>query len=169
MSALKKPVAALIGVMAVLLAGLFFAASSQAYPAGVNPTLTLQTTTPACGTTDSFTGSNYQPGESVTVSDNSGDSTTVIADGNGNISGSLTITCKGTDPTTITATGGTSGGVDAVSISVGGSSSGGSSSGSNGGLSSTGVAVIGIGVLGVVLLVGGGLFLVAGKRRKVSI
>jgi hypothetical protein len=37
-----------------------------------------------------------------------------------------------------------------------------------GGLAGTGVAVIGIGALGVVLLVGGGLMLLAGRRRRVT-
>jgi hypothetical protein len=50
---------------------------------------------------------------------------------------------------------------DAAQITV----AGGSSSSSGGNLSSTGVAVIGIGAIGLVLLVGGALMLLAGRRR----
>ncbi len=162
MSALKKSMAALIGVFVVLVAGLFFAASSGAYPAGVAPTVTVSDTTPSCGETVTVSGANYQPGETVTVTDNAGDSATTSAGSDGTFSVQFTVTCpNGVEPTTISARGSESSGVDAVTISTSSSSS---SSGS-GGLSNTGVAVIGIGALGVVLLVGGGLVLLAGRRR----
>ncbi|WP_375487850.1 hypothetical protein [uncultured Jatrophihabitans sp.] len=170
MSAFKKPIVALVGVLAALVAGLFFATSSAgAYPSGVNPVLTINPSNPSCGDTVTYSGTHFQPGEPVTISDGVGDSVTVNADGKGNVSGSLELTCpNGTEPTTITATGRTSGGVDAVTISSGGSNSGGGSSSGSGGLSNTGVAVIGIGALGVVLLAGGGLLLLAGRRRTNS-
>ena len=170
MSALKRPVAALIGVMAVLLAGLFFSSSSQAAPyvSGVAPTTTISST--ACGSPVTISGTGYQPGETVTVTENG----TVLGkfgpvDSNGSFSGTITVVCpSGTDAVTIISTGSATGAVDAITIhsTAGGGSGGGSG---NGGLSNTGVAVIGIGALGVVLLVGGGLLLLAGKRRKVSI
>lgn len=53
-----------------------------------------------------------------------------------------------------------------------GSGSGGSASGSgggaSGGLAATGVAVLSIGGLGVLMLIGGGVVLMAGKRRKMT-
>ncbi|WP_375504106.1 hypothetical protein [uncultured Jatrophihabitans sp.] len=167
MSASKKPVAALIGVLAMLIAGLFFASSAGAYPDGVAPVVTTSGT-PTCGGSITVTGANYKPGETVNVTDSNGDSAAVTAGSDGGFSTSFPITCpNGTLPETLTASGGS--GVDAVTLSNGGSTNGGGSGSGSGGLSNTGVAVIGIGAVGLVLLVGGGLLLMAGKRRKVSI
>ena len=68
MSALKKPVAALIGVVAMMLAGLFFAVTSAgAYPGGTNAALSVADSTPAAGAGDSVSGTGYQPGETVAL------------------------------------------------------------------------------------------------------
>ena len=55
-------------------------------------------------------------------------------------------------------------GVAGVSVTAASVTPTGTSGG--GGLASTGVAVIGIGALGVVLLIGGGLMLLASRRRR---
>ena len=79
MSALKKPIFALVGVVAMLLTGLFFATSSaSAYPPGTAPTLGVSDTSPTCGETVTVSGAHYQPGETVTVTQG-GKSYTVTA------------------------------------------------------------------------------------------
>lgn len=170
MSALKKPIFALVGVVAMLLTGLFFATSSaSAYPPGTAPTLGVSNTNAGCGDSVTVSGSHYQPGETVTISQG-GKSYTVTADSTGSFSTSITIVCpNGVDAGSITATGSSSGDVADISLTAGGTGSGSGGGGSGGGnLSSTGVAVIGIGALGVVLLVGGGLLLLAGRRRNAT-
>jgi hypothetical protein len=166
MSVSKKPIAALIGVLAMLLAGLFFAtASADAYPPGTPPTLSVSDTSPTCGETVTVSGSHYQPGETVTITQG-GKSYTVTADSTGSFTTSITIVCIGTSPGAITATGSSSGDVASLTLTNGGNNGGNNNGGGN--LSTTGVAVIGIGALGVVLLVGGGLLLLAGRRRNTS-
>ncbi len=113
-----------------------------------------------------MSGSHYQPGETVTVTQG-GKSYTVVANSSGSFTLDITIVCpNGTSPGSITATGSSSGDVADISLTAGGTGGGGGSGGGN--LSSTGVAVIGIGALGVVLLVGGGLLLLAGRRRNAT-
>lgn len=65
---------------------------------------------------------------------------------------------------TVSGPGANCSGVEGISVSASGG--GGGNSGSSGGLASTGVAVVGIGALGAVLLIGGGMMLLAGKRRN---
>lgn len=169
MSAIKKPVTALIGVLAMLFAGLFFAATSaSAYPTGTAATIGVSNSTPPVGGTDTVFGAHYQPGETVSLSLHSAVYSlgSATADGSGAFSTTVTLPAGVSGSHTIVGTGLTSGETASVQINIGGTSSSGSGSGS--GLSSTGVAVIGIGAVGLALLVGGGLLLMAGKRRKVS-
>jgi hypothetical protein len=56
-----------------------------------------------------------------------------------------------------------------VKVKVAGVSASGGTTAAGSGLAFTGASVIGIGALGGLLLVGGGLMLVAGRRRKVNI
>jgi hypothetical protein len=191
MSALKKPVSALIGVMAVLLAGLFFAVSpASAAPAAAAPiavaaphaagdgygnetiTITFTVETLPDGRHKyTLTITGFKGGEIVIIFIHSTraelGSTTANADGTINTTVTIPASYKGAH--TLEAVGQTSGVTASTPIQLGGSTTGtGSGSGSGSGLSSTGVAVVGIGALGVVLLAGGGLLLIAGRRRKIG-
>ena len=68
MSAVKKPISALAGVVAMLLAGLFLAAvSAGAYPPDTPPTLSVSDTSPPQGRPSASPARSYQPDESVEV------------------------------------------------------------------------------------------------------
>ena len=171
MSGLRKPVAALVGLFAALVAGLFFAVSpAGAYPGSTPAAVSVSTTTPAPGASLAISGSGFEPGETISLVFHSTPTSlgSVTADSSGAFSTSVTIPAGASGSHEIVGTGLTSGAVATIALDVGGSSSSSSGSGSSG-LSDTGVAVIGIGAVGVVLLVGGGLLMLAGKRRKVSV
>lgn len=165
MSVVKKPIFALIGVMAMLFVGLLFASSAQAYPPPTPATLSVSDTNPTCGEAVTVSGAHYQPGETVTITQG-GKSYTVTANSAGRFSLTITIVCIGGQPGAVTAVGGSSGDVASISLTAATPTPVPPNNNNNGGnLSTTGVAVIGIGALGVVLLVGGGLLLLAGRRR----
>jgi hypothetical protein len=169
----------LTAVLAMVAAALAFATSAQAdptpYPSGTgSPAVSVSSTTPAPGGPFSASGDGATPNGSV-----SGDLhtavyhlATVTADATGHWSMSTTlpagVTGNHTFVVTDVATGKT---LASVALDIGGAaagSSGGGSGGGGGGLAITGVAIIGLGTIGVALLVGGGLMLMAGRRRRVS-
>ena len=140
--------------------------SSVSQPTGGTSTVTLSDTSPQPGQTITIGGGGMDPNEGVSGDIHSavihlGDAT---ADPSGNVSMSVTIPESLSGEHTITLTGKTSGHIDSITVNIGGSSGG---SGS-GGLSATGVAILGIGVFGLLLLAGGGLLLLAGRRQKSS-
>jgi hypothetical protein len=169
-------VAVVIG--AVLALGLAFAASSSAAPYSNPATCSTNTSNPAVGGTVVLSCTGFGGNDTVditlhTVTYSLGSATT---DTNGAFTKTLQLPAGVSGPHTIVAFDPTTGQSASVAITIGssgGTSGGGTSSGggssSGGGLSNTGVAVIGIGALGVVLLVGGGLMLLAGRRRKATI
>jgi hypothetical protein len=119
--------------------------SGSGFPANDTLVITLHTKTYTLGTTTTDSSGSY----SVTVK---------LPDG---VSGKHTITVE--DPATHKKA--------KIRITIGsahGAAGAATSDSSSGGLSSTGVAVMGIGALGVVLLVGGGLMMLAGRRRKIA-
>jgi hypothetical protein len=122
--------------------------------------VSVSTTTPAPGGSLTVSGTSCTPGADITISL---DGTTVLktttADGTGAYSVGVTIPAgTSTGSHTINVEGAGCSGVEAITVTASG----------GGGLAGTGVAVIGIGALGVVLLVGGGLMLLAGRRRRVT-
>jgi hypothetical protein len=157
--------AVLVGLAALVVGTAAFAASAQAAPYVTQPTVAVSDQTPPAGGTLTVSCSGYVPGDVVTVTL---DSVTTLgsatADASGSLSLSVTLPAGVTGVHTIVCTGATSG-VDSLTITIGSSGAGG---GGGGGLASTGVAVIGIGSLGVLLLIGGGVLLLAGKRRRVG-
>ena len=174
MTSFKKPLLAVIALMTAVFASLLLTAgpASAAYPAGSTAGITITPNPAHCGDTVTVTGSHYNPGEEVTVTADGAQYGPYKAGSDGSFSATFKLTCSGTEPVTIMAKG-NQGDVDSLTVHTtgGGSGSGGNSGGGNsgsGGLSSTGVAVVGIGAVGVVLLLGGGLLLFAGKRRRVS-
>lgn len=172
MTSFKKPLLAVIALITAVFASLLLTAgpASAAYPAGSTAGITITPNPAHCGDTVTVTGSHYNPGEEVTVTADGSQYGPYKAGSDGSFSASFTLSCSGTEPVTITAKG-NQGDVDSLTVHTTGGGSGGNNSGGNngsGGLSSTGVAVVGIGAVGVVLLLGGGLLLFAGKRRHVS-
>jgi hypothetical protein len=169
MSAIKKrSTAALIAVAAATLAVVAFSPPAEGAPYSGQPTLSVTTQTPAAGGSLVLTGLGF--GVNEDVSDTLHTVTYTLAgahtDSSGGFSVTVTLPAGVTGSHTIVSKGLTSGITASISISIGGTSSGGSSSG---GLSSTGVAVVGIAGLGTALLIGGGIMLMAGKRRKVKV
>jgi hypothetical protein len=165
--------AALLGLVAVVVGTAAFGASAQAAPYIDQPTLSVSDQTPALGGTLTVTGANYLPGAVVTLTLHTVVSTlgTATPDASGAFSTSVTLPAGVAGAHTIVGAGSVPNDTASVAIVIGGSGAGGVSvgGGSGGGLAATGVAVIGIGALGVVLLIGGGVLLLAGKRRRVSV
>jgi hypothetical protein len=94
---------------------------------------------------------------------------TLIGSGTANAAGRYNIkvtipsnASPGSHTITVSGPGANCSGVEGISVTAPGSGGGSNS----GGLASTGVAVVGIGALGAVLLIGGGMMLLAGKRRN---
>lgn len=116
--------------------------------------VTVSDPTPPAGGSITVSGQGCTPGATITVSlDNGSTLATAKADSSGAYSVVVTLPSGVTGHHNITVNGAGCSGVLAIDIQ-------------SGGLATTGVAVIGIGAVGVVLLVGGGLMLLAGRRRK---
>jgi hypothetical protein len=184
MSANKRVSALVMAVIGMFVAGFALSASASAYPPGISPTIALSVSTTSDGLSVGVTLANFNPHSSTVVTFPSS-SVTVTTDANGAASTTITTPLNesagthqicATDAqgatacasiTVVASTGGTGGGTSAGSTG-GGSGAGGTGGGGGGGLAGTGVAVIGIVVVGVLLLLGGGVMLLTGKRRKTT-
>jgi hypothetical protein len=146
----------------------FAATSAAAAPYSTQATLSVSSQTVVEGGTFVLTGAGFCASESVGVNlhTTTYPLTSAHTDSAGSFSVTETLPQGVLGVHTVTATGVTCGRSASVTITIVAASTGGG--GGGGGLASTGVAVIGIGALGLILLVGGGLMLLAGKRRKVS-
>ncbi|MCW2497741.1 hypothetical protein [Jatrophihabitans sp.] len=167
MSVLKRLGAASIVLVAMIAAALSFGGGASAYTVGNNPTLSGSASSAPAGGEIEITGSGYTPNTDAAVSFHS----TPVSLGTVavNSAGAFDITVKIPSDATvglhhIEGTDAVTGAVGSFAVTVTGAGTGTSG---GGGIASTGVAVIGIGALGTVLLVGGGLMLMAGRRRKV--
>jgi len=94
---------------------------------------------------------------------------TLIGSGTANAAGRYNIKATipsnaspGSHTITVSGPGANCSGVEGISVTA----PGGGGNSDSGGLAGTGVAVVGIGALGAVLLIGGGMMLLAGKRRN---
>lgn len=165
MPARNRPLAAVISLMGALISMLILAASASAAPYSNQPTTTLSTQTPVAGGSFTLSGSGFGANEDVSNTLHS--ATYALASARTNASGdfSVVVTLPSgiTGTHTIVSTGMTSGVTTSITITILAPSSS-----SSGGLASTGVAVLGIGGFGGLLLVVGGLMLLAGMRRKVD-
>ena len=174
MSTKNRPRAALIAVFGVIVAAVAFASPASAvtppYPKPP-PTATVSTQTPPAGGSVEFCGKGFNAGETVTITVGSTSFPSVTASSSGEFCTTLVLGISLSGPQTITATGATSGTKSSVSIVVGGATNtGGTGTGGTGddALANTGALVISIGALGVLLVVGGSMLVLAGKRRKVN-
>jgi len=165
MSAAKRLGAIALAVVCLVFAAVSFSSSASAYPTGTSPTITLDHSSGPVGDKVVVTGAHFTPLKTATLSFHS----TPVGLGTVNVSAagtfSVTITIP-SDPLgghVVLATDNASGQDATADYTITGNGTG----GTGGGLANTGVAVLGIAALGLVLLVGGGLMLMAGRRRKV--
>ena len=164
MTARSRPIAAaLSSVVALIIATLTFAATANASPYTNAATVSVSNQNPSAGGSLGVTCAGLTGGEQVGISL---DAQTGLGSGTADASGSFNTTVtlpQGVTGQNTIACAGAAGETASLTITIGAATTGG-----GGGLSNTGVAVVGIGSLGVILLVGGALLLMVGKRRRVS-
>ena len=170
---ITRATAALMAIGALFAAMLLLAGGSNAATTYPPPPPSSSSTSPVhvsgqarAGGTIVVHGAGCVPGGTVQVFFDG----TLIGSGTANAAGRYNIKATipsnaspGSHTITVSGPGSSCSGVEGISVSASGSGGGNSSSG---GLASTGVAVVGIGALGAVLLIGGGMMLLAGKRRN---
>jgi hypothetical protein len=172
MSAMKRLFAVMVAVIGMVIAAASIGVAASAYPPGTGPTISTSTSTVPQGGSLTVFGDNFSPNSDAVLSLHSTPVGlgTVHTDSNGQFSAQVTVpstTSPGTH--TIEALDMPTGDIASATITVtAGGTGGGGGGGGGGGVAETGVAVISIGALGLVLLVGGGLMLMAGRRRKVT-
>ncbi len=172
----RRLTASVTAALALFFGATAFAASSQAAPYTHAPALSVSNTCPSVGAAITVVGTDFVPGSNVTLTlrTQTFPLGSVTADASGGFTASVTLPSEVTGSHTIVAAGAATttnsntatAGITIACSGVGGTGGGGG--GGGGGLATTGIAVIGIGSLGLVLLLGGGLMLLAGKRRRVS-
>lgn len=166
MSVAKRLGAAMLAVICLMFVAVSFSQTASAYPEGTNPAITLDHNQGPRGDSVKVTGTGFTPG----TADLTFNSASVSL-------GSVTVDSAGNFVKTITVPGTVALGAHTVEASEAAHGEdatapftviAGGTGGTGGGLANTGVAVVGIAALGLVLLVGGGLMLMAGRRRKVA-
>ena len=164
MTARSRPIAAaLSSVVALIIATLTFAATANAAPYTNAATVSVSNQNPSEGGSLGVTCAGFTGGEQIGVTlDAQTDLGSGTADASGSFNTTVTLPQGVTGQHTIVCAGAL-GETASLTITIGAATTGG-----GGGLSNTGVAVVGIGSLGVILLVGGALLLMVGKRRRVS-
>lgn len=170
MSTKNRPRAALIAVFGVIVAAVAFASPASAVTYPIQPgSATVSTQTPAAGGSVEFCGKGFKAGETVTITVGSTSFPSVTASSSGEFCTTLVLGISLSGPQTITATGATSGTKTSVSIVVGGAANTGGTGTGDDALANTGALVLSIGALGVLLVVGGSMLVLAGKRRKFNV
>ncbi len=162
-----RRIATLIAMLAAIgLAAFTFSSNAGAYPPGTAPTLSVGTTTPAPGGSLTISGAGLGsnlPG-TITLHTTVVTLGTFTTDSSGGFTATVTIPSDVSGTHTLVAA--TSVASISITLDIGGAAA------PNGttkpGTAFTGAAVIGVGFLGAALLVGGGILLFAGRRRKVS-
>ena len=158
----RRFTAALVGLVALILGAAAFSGSALAAPYVNAATVSVSNQNPSEGGSLGVTCAGFTGGEQIGVTL---DAQTDLASGTANASGSFSTTVtlpQGVTGQHTIVCAGAAGETASLTITIGAVTTGG------GGLSNTGVAVVGIGSLGVILLVGGALLLMVGKRRRVS-
>lgn len=168
--------AALLALATILTSMLAFAGSAQAVACTTNgyngcaTTLVGNSSSVSQGGSLGLTGSGWVANESVNLTLHSTPVGvgTAQTDANGNFSATVTIPSNTPAGSHYIEASDSYGNTATFAFTVTAAGGGNNGGGSGGGLAGTGVAVVGIGALGVVLLVGGGLMLMAGRRRKTT-
>src|SRR5450631_946813 len=169
MSAIKRFHAPLIVLFGVIIAMVAFATPSSAAPYTTQPTTSVSNQAPEAGSTITFSGKGFLPGETVTITLSNGTKyPSVVADASGAFTTTVALAANLSGTLTLTATGATSGRTSSTTIQVAAETANAGVTPSTGGLAFTGAAVIGIGALGGLLLIGGATMVLASRRRKVN-
>jgi hypothetical protein len=165
MPAVKRLAAVMAVGVLLLLAAVSFASSASAYPDGTAPTLALDHNSGTVGDHVTVTGAKYLPDADVSLEFHSNPVSlgTVHTDSHGGFTTSITVPDVALGAHSIV---GSDSGNESASAAFTVVASGNSDTG---GLANTGVAVIGLSAVGAVMLTGGGLMLLAGRRRKVDV
>jgi hypothetical protein len=157
----------LIVMFGLIIAVVAFAGPANADYSRPHATVSVSNQAPAAGSSITFCGSGFAAGEKVTVAlDNGTQFPSVFANASGAFCEALVLGVNLEGAHTITATGVTSGRTSSIKIQVAGVGASAGTTAAASGLAFTGASVIGISALGGLLLVGGGLMLLAGRRRK---
>ena len=164
----KRLRAPLIVMFGVIIAVVAFAMPATADPYVLHSTTSVSNQSPAAGSSLTFCGQDFLPGETVTITlDHSISYPSVTTDTSGAFCTTIVLGATLTAGThTLTATGATSGRTSGTTIQVLGASA--SAAPTTSGLAFTGANAIGIGALGGLLLLGGAAMVLAGRRRKVK-
>ena len=166
MSTIKRLRAPLVVMLGVFMTIAAFAGPASAAPYTTQPTVSVSDQTPAAGSSITFCGQGFLPGETVTiVLDENTEYPSAVADTSGAFCTTVVLGASLTGTHTLTATGLPSGRTASIKINVLGVTANAAPTG----LAFTGAAVIGIGALGGLLLVGGVMMVFAGRRRKVNV
>lgn len=168
MSVLNKLSSALVGVLALVAAAAMFAGPAGAAPYGGGATISVSSSVVAPGGTITVSGSGFEANQTVriTLYPEAVVLGTTTSESSGAWSATVTIpsdTALGRHTITAMDTAG-----DSASVTITVTAAAGPSGGGGGGVSTTGVAVMSIGALGVLLVAGGAVMLMAGRRRKVA-
>jgi hypothetical protein len=170
MSTSKRLRAPLIVMFGVIIAVVAFAipATAAPWPYTHHATTSVSNQSPRAGSSLTFCGQDFLPGETVTITlDHSISYPSVTTDTSGAFCTTIVLGVSLTAGThTLTATGATSGRTSGTAIQVLGVSA--SAAPTTSGLAFTGANAIGIGALGGLLLLGGAAMVLAGRRRKVN-
>jgi hypothetical protein len=164
----KRLRAPLIVMFGVIIAVVAFAIPATAASYSTQTTTSVSNQSPTAGSSLTFCGQGFLPGETVTITlDHSVSYPSVTTDTSGAFCTTMVLGATLTAGThTLTATGATSGRTSGTTIQVLGASA--SAAPTTSGLAFTGANAIGIGALGGLLLLGGGAMVLAGRRRKVK-
>ena len=163
---LRAPLIVMFGVIIAVVAFAIPATAAGSYKH--HPTTSVSNQSPAAGSSLTFCGQDFLPGETVTITlDHSVSYPSVTTDTSGAFCTTIVLGATLTAGThTLTATGATSGRTSGTTIQVLGASA--SAAPTTSGLAFTGANAIGIGALGGLLLLGGAAMVLAGRRRKVK-
>jgi hypothetical protein len=167
MSGRRRFAALLVAVLGTLVSLVLGASAAQAVPGYTDHASISFSATGSCGHL-TVSGEGFAPNEQVTLTLHTKvyTLTTVTTDANGDFSAAVTLP-DGVDGNHKIVAVGTSGDRANGRLTLtncGGT--GGQSGGGGGGLSNTGVAVMSIGGLGLLLLIGGTILVVSGRRRR---
>jgi len=160
--------APLIVMFGLVIALMSYVLPANAAPYATQPATSVSNQAPASGSSLQFCGSGFAPGETVTIAlDNGTTFPSDQADSSGAFCTTIVLGASLSGTHTLVATGTTSGRTSSTTIQVAGVAA--NSSDTNDELAFTGAAVVGIGGLGALLLVGGGVMVFAGRRRKANL
>jgi hypothetical protein len=171
MSAVKRPVGVFVALLGLLLGGLLaVATAASATPYVPGATCSVTDGTPPVGGPVTVNASDFGAYDDIqftlhTVTYPLGSAT---SDGAGSVSITTGLPDGVAGNHTIQAYDPTTNQLCSVDVNIGGSGSGGEGTG-GGPTAVTGVAIFALGGLAVLLLVGGGLLVLAGRRRKASV